>query len=384
MMSSISYDAVVVGGGIVGANCALHLARAGVDDVVILESDEPASKASGRAAGNLTIYRHERFGAEASRVGRELYEEYERAYDDLTLHQERAYSLAYSDEGTDYLRSEHESTTLETDLLTGAELADREPEFATDDVTAALAFDQAVYTDPEQLTLAAHAAARDEGVVLEIEAARDVEVAGDGITVKTTNGRYEAPVVVVAAGAWTKRLLQRAGTDVALRPRTSQIAILEPPSPVDLPIWGAPDWSVYGRSTPDGKVLFGGGTATPVTNLDDFRTRAQVPFLRQVGERAPEILPVLEDATLHEDWAGRVSATPDRYPYVGETDIDGLYVCSGFNGEGVSNSPFGARLLADLIVGDEPIVDPAAFDPTRYRGDEEFGISDAVEWWADR
>ena len=75
------HDAVVVGGGIAGANCALQLARAGLDDVTILESEEPASKASGRAAGSITTYRHERFGAEASRFGRELYEEFGTAFE---------------------------------------------------------------------------------------------------------------------------------------------------------------------------------------------------------------------------------------------------------------------------------------------------------------
>ncbi len=383
-MTSTHVDAVVVGGGIVGANCAVELARAGVDDVVILERDAPASKASGRAAGNLTIYRHERFGAEASRLGRELYEEYERKYDDLTFHRANSYSIAYSEEGADYLRSEHETTTIETTLLSTEELAEREPEFATENVTLALSIDDAVYTDPEQLTLAAHSVARDEGVTLVQEAARDFEVDNRGIAVQTTDGTYEAPVVVVAAGVWTKRLLQRAGTDVSLRARTSQIAILDPPTDVDLPLWSAPDLSVYGRSTPEGRVLFGGGTSTPVTDIESFRTRATVPFLRQVGELAPEVLPFLEDATLHDDWAGRVSATPDRYPYIGQTEIEGLYVCAGFNGEGISNSPFGARLLANLITETDPLVDPTEFDPTRFRGDEAFEISDAVEWWADR
>lgn len=383
-MSSTDFDAVVVGGGIVGANCALQLTRSGMDDVVIVESDGPASKASGRAAGNLTIYRHERFGAEASRFGRELYEEYEKKYDDLTFHRGKSYSIAYSEEGARHLESENESTTVDTELLDAAELAEREPEFATDDVTAALRIEEAFYTDPEQLTLAAHSVARDEGVSLEIDEVNDVNAGSDSITVEATNTSYEAPIVVLAAGAWTKRLLQRAGTDVALRPRTSQIAILEPPTQVNLPMWGAPDLSVYGRSTPDGRVLFGGGTTTPVTDLEEFHNRARVPFLRQVGEYAPELIPVLEDATLQDDWAGRVSATPDRYPYIGETDIEGLYVCGGFNGEGISNSPFGARLLADLVTGSEPFVDPSEFDPMRFRGDEEFEISDAVEWWADR
>lgn len=383
-MAHTSHDAVVIGGGIVGSHCALELATGGLDDVVVLESEEPASKASGRAAGNLTVYRHERFGPEASRFARDRYERFAAQNDDLTLHREPAYSIAYSEEGATDLRREHEETTIETELLDASALAEYESAFATESVTAALRVPEAVYTDPKQLTLATHAAAEAAGVRVDIATATDVDTSGDVVTVDTDVGDYAAPVVVVAAGAWTKRLLQRVGTDIALRPRTSQIAILDPPAGFDLPIWSAPDYSVYGRPTPEGRVLFGGGTGTPITDLDGFRTRALVPFLGEVAEFAPTIMPALEHATLAEDWAGRVSATPDRYPHIGETDVDGLYVCCGFNGEGISNSPFGARLLADLVFDRDPILDPTAFDPTRYGGDETFEIGNAVEWWADR
>ena len=383
-MTSTTHDAVVVGGGIVGAHCALQLARAGLEDVVVLERDAPASKASGRAAGSLTIYAQERFGADASRLGRELYEELEGRDDDLTFHREPEYSLAYTEEGAEHLRRKHESLTISSTLLTPAELADREPTFGTEDVTAALAFEEGVYTDPRQLTLAVHDAASDRGVDLHVEGVTDLTPGDDGVTVQTTDGTREAPVVVVAAGAWSKRLVGLAGTDIALKPRTSQIAILEPAEPFDAPAWGANDFSIYGRPTPEGRVLFGGGLARPIHDLEAFRCRAFVPFLREVGEFAPSVLPALADATLHDDWAGRVSATPDRHPHVGETSVDGLYVCTGFNGEGVSNGPFGGRLLADLVTGRDPLVDPTPFDPTRYDGDEEFRIGNAVEWWADR
>lgn len=383
-MAVTSAEAIVIGGGIVGANCALQLARKGLDDVVVLEADEPASKASGRAAGHLTIYRHERFGAEASQFGRELYESYSKTVDALTLHRDEAYSIAYSEEGADYLEDDHHSSTLDTTFLSPGAFGEREPAFAAEDVTAAVHYPEAVFTDPQQLTLAAHEVAKTEGVVLERATVREIDNAGQHHTVVTDIDDYKAPVVVVAAGVWTKRLLQTAGADVALRPRTSQIAILDPPASLDLPIFGAPDFSVYGRTRTDGRILLGGGTNTPIEDVDSFRNRALVPFLRQLGQRAPHLVPALEDATLYDDWAGRVSATPDRYPYVGETSVEGLFVCGGFNGEGISNSPFGARLLADLVVGDDPIVNPAPFDPTRFTGDEEFEISDAVEWWADR
>jgi sarcosine oxidase subunit beta len=383
-MSSESHDAVVVGGGIVGAHCALQLAEAGLEDVVVLERDAPASKASGRAAGSLTIYGQERFGPQTSRFGREFYEDLESRHGDLVFHSEPEYSLAHTEEGAAHLEHDHESTTLESELLTPEELAEREPTFATEEVTAALVHGESRYTDPETLTLAVHDEAAERGVELVLTGVTDLTPSHDGVTVETTDGRHEAPVVVVAAGAWSKRLLNRAGTDIALRPRTSQIAILEPEEPLHTPAWGAMDLSIYGRPTPEGRVLFGGGVSTPITDLEGFKKRALVPFLKEVGEFAPYIFPELESATLHDDWAGRCSATPDRHPHIGETEVDGLFVCAGFNGEGVSNSPFGGRLLADIVTGREPLADPERFDPTRYDGDEQFRIGSAVEWWADR
>lgn len=383
-MPSVSHDAVVVGGGIVGAHCALQLTRAGLEDVVILERDEPASKASGRAAGSLTIYGQERFGAEASAFCREFYEDLVSRYDDLAFHREDSYSLAYTDDGADHLRRDHESMTIDTEVLSPDELAEQQPVFAIEEVTAAMRIRDSAYTDPRQLTLAVHEAARERGVDLRLEAVTGLDPGESGITVETSDGTHDAPVVVVAAGAWTKRLLADVGVEIALKPRTSQIAILEPAEELHTPSWAARDFSVYGRPTTEGRVLFGGGVSTPVTDLDGFKTRALVPFLGEVAEFAPRVIPALERATLHDDWAGRVSATPDLYPHIGETEHDGLYVCAGFNGEGISNGPFGGRMLADLVVGREPLADPSRFDPARYDGSEEFRIGNAVEWHSSR
>lgn len=381
-MTNSYHDAIVVGGGIVGAHCGLQLTRAGLDDVVILERDEPASKASGRAAGSLTIWGQERFGAEASALCRDVYEEFNATYDDLTIHAQESYSLAYSEEGAENLRHDHETLTIETEMLTPEELANRCPEFAVEDVHSAIWFPHSRYTDPHQLTLTVHQAAADAGVELYHEGVESLNPGAgtDDIGVETTARRREAPIVVVAAGAWSKRLLATAGVDITLQPRTSQIAILEPAADLEIPSWEARDYNIYGRPTPEGRILFGGGVSTPIGDLERFDTRAFVPFLREVGEYAPYVFPELEAATLYDNWAGRVSATPDLHPHIGETSHEGLYVCAGFNGEGVSNSPFGARLVTDLVVGRDPITDPEPFQPGRHAGTEEFRIGNAVEW----
>ena len=81
------------------------------------------------------------------------------------------------------------------------------------------------------------------------------------------------------------------------------------------------------------------------------------------------------------DWAGRCSATPDRNPLIGETAIDGVYLCAGFNGGGIARAPFAGRLLADLLLDREPRFDPTPFQPNRFDGEEEFTIKSATTNW---
>lgn len=380
-MSDQAHEAIIIGGGIVGSHCALQLAESGFD-VLVLEADEIGSKASGRAAGNITTYHQERFGSEASRFGREYYEDLASRRDTVPFHRDDSYSLAFTEEGAGNLRKKHETVSFETTLIEPEEFATLEPAFATEDLELVSKVADAAYTDPEKLTRAVNQDAQDAGASLRIEPVTGLEPTDQGANVHTQENQYHAPVVVVAAGVWTNHLLRTAGLELALKPRTSEIAVLETDSDADVPIWHAPDFSVYGRATPDGRVLFGGGIRE-IDTLEDFRTRADVAFLEELAEYGPYILPELTHATLSHDRAGRVSATPDHYPYIGETEVDGLYVCAGLNGEGISNGPYAGKVLAECVVEDGGEKYPE-FAPGRFSSDEEFEIGNAVEWWKDR
>lgn len=378
-----SRDVIVVGGGIAGAACAAHLTRSGVEDVVILERDQPGSKASGRAAGFLTPDQflstgtHARMHAFLRRYWRDLATE-----TDLVVHTADAYTLARSATGAERLEQLHHASDVDSELIDGDELAARIPDLATDDVEIAFTYPDGAYTDPYRATMTIIGRAEAAGATVEQTTVAGIRPHDDGVVVETTAGTQRAPTVVLAAGAWSKRLARSAGVELPLRPRISQIAMLEPPNGVSLPLVNDPDRSLYYRTEVSGEVLVGGGTGTEELDPEAFTPTAREPFLAEVSEKAPAVAPGLADARVSSSWAGIVSATPDRSPLVGPTDVPGLIACCGFNGEGIMYSPVAGRIVADNVTGDDPPFDPTPFAPDRFGDgvDPDFEIRSAIDW----
>lgn len=376
----MNYDVIVIGGGVAGASCAYHLVDAGVENVLLLEADQPASKASGRAGGFLTPDQFLATGShdDAHRYIRTFWE---RISDrpGLALHYGDAYTFARVPSSVDRLERLHAETAVDSELLAGPEVDTRIPNLVTADIEAAFTFADGMYCDPHLATTTLFDAAIERGVEARLERVTAIEPDDDAVV--TEAGSYESSAVVIAAGAWSKQVAATAGVDIPLKPRISQIAMLRADISTPLPLINDPDLGLYYRSEIDGDVLIGGGTGTEELDLTDFSTQAEESFLQEVAEKAPAITPELEDGRLSSSWAGRCSATPDRHPLVGEAGIEGVYLCCGFNGEGLMYSAPAGRLIADLLLDRQSPFDPDPYDPGRF-GDEavDFEIKSAIDW----
>lgn len=83
--------------------------------------------------------------------------------------------------------------------------------------------------------------------------------------------------------------------------------------------------------------------------------------------RAVELLPVLKARKVANAWAGYIDSTPDGVPGIGEvTGVPGLILAAGFSGHGFGIGPGAGHLLADLVTGSAPIVDPKPYHPDRF------------------
>ncbi len=95
------------------------------------------------------------------------------------------------------------------------------------------------------------------------------------------------------------------------------------------------------------------------------------PDLNDINEtmrRARALLPALEKVDVAHAWAGYIDSTPDGVPAMGETSaLPGLVLAAGFSGHGFGIGPGAGHLLADIITGMLPIVDPLPYHPDRLK-----------------
>ena len=157
--------------------------------------------------------------------------------------------------------------------------------------------------------------------------------------------------------------------------------MLDPTEEVHLPLINDPDLLLYYRSEVNGEVLIGGGTGKEELDPERFSPSAHEEFIHEVADKAPRISEKLRDSEMTGKWGGLCSATPDRHPLVGEIHPNGVYVCCGFNGEGVMYSAVAGQLISDMITETTPKLNTEAFAPNRFPDPEEdFEIRSAIEW----
>ncbi len=195
-----------------------------------------------------------------------------------------------------------------------------------------------------------------EGVEVVQISYRNAHVEG----VSTAAGdRYRAPNVVVAGGAWSGTLLARLGVRLPVYPVRGQMLLYRAqPTLVRHIILSQGRYVIPRR---DGYILV--GSSVEEVGFDRSITSTVREDLQAAAAR---MIPALAEQPLVRQWAGLRPGAPAGIPYIGAVPgIAGLYVNCGHFRNGVVLGPASARLLADLLTGVPPEVDPAPYDPGR-------------------
>jgi glycine/D-amino acid oxidase-like deaminating enzyme len=105
-----------------------------------------------------------------------------------------------------------------------------------------------------------------------------------------------------------------------------------------------------------------------VSPFETVRTLDPAPSLSILNEASRNLdrsFPAFRDMKVAERWAGLIDVTPDGVPVISEVPaLPGFFIASGFSGHGFGIGPGAGHLMADLVMGKTPIVDPA---PYRYQ-----------------
>jgi 4-methylaminobutanoate oxidase (formaldehyde-forming) len=377
----------VVGGGIIGASVALHLARLGWTDTVVLERSRVASGTTWHAAGLMTRTRGTHMQTELASYSRDFYRGLAALSGiDVGYYPNGSLSVARTPERLTELR--YALTLAHHHGLPARELAREEiaavsPLLAVDDLAGGVLFEEDATVNPGWAAFATAKAAHDLGVRF----VEDVRVTGflldrspAGLArvkgVHTERGDLECDVVVLAAGLWTHDLALLAGARVPLHPAEHYWAQTEPVEGAarDLPIVRDLDGSIYLRHYRGGLIVGAfepdGRPRTAASIPEDFSFGEFAPDLEHFGRplaRARERVPALERARFAHYLCAPESFTPDGNFVLGETgEVAGLFVAAGMNSQGIILGPGVGRALAEWIDEGAPTVDAADVDVRRF------------------
>ncbi|ELY37293.1 NAD(P)/FAD-dependent oxidoreductase [Halalkalicoccus jeotgali] len=358
----------VIGGGAVGLTAAADLASAG-EDVTVFERGEVGSGSTGRAAGVLYDAYAEDVDA---RIGRRAIERF-RAFSGergFAFHETPYvwFARADDDRRAEAIREQvagMRSHGIDARLLDRTALAALAPAIATEDVGVAAIARNAGWTDPSTYAEAMATTARAAGA--EIRTDTPAALAEGGI--RADGGRERFETVVVAAGAYTKRVLENAGHRIAMKPY--RVQALTTAETVETSMGYDASAGFYFRPHPDG-LLVGDGTEDVESDPDEWTREADGTFVSSALERASERFE--RELSVARAWAGLCTATPDGDPLLGWLAED-LYVATGWQGHGFMRAPALGELIAREVRGGPGI---EAFDPTRFTGEEEFPIVEGM------
>lgn len=189
---------------------------------------------------------------------------------------------------------------------------------------------------------------------------KDFSLEGGRITaVDTDKGRFHCDSAVLAAGVWSKSLMDKLGMKVPLEAERGYHIVFKNPSQRP----NCPMMMTAGKfvATPmdqglrcAGVVEFGGLTETP--------SKAPLALLRK---KVKEFFPSMQ-AESEEEWLGFRPAPSDSLPLIGEVGATGVYAAFGHHHIGLTGGPKTGRMVADLITGGRPNNDMTPFEPKRF------------------
>lgn len=356
---------IILGGGIIGMLSSYQLARAG-QDVLLLEAGATGTEASWAGGGIVSPLYPWRYSEAITALAHWSQDFYPQLGESLLaqtgidpeVYQTGLYWLDLHDEA---------------DALAWAEQHNRPlARVPMEEVRAAVpslgeGFSRAVYMQGvanvrnPRLLQALRAALQQMDNVQVLENHRVESFVREGkriVGVQTAQGELRADRVVVAAGAWCGELLATLGLELPVKPMKGQM-ILFKCSEDFLPSMVLAKRR-YAIPRKDGHILV--GSTLEDVGFDKTPTEDALESLRKT---AIELLPALADAEVVKHWAGLRPASPDGVPFIGPVaGFEGLWLNCGHFRNGLVLAPASCQLLADLMLGQKPIIDPAPYDPS--------------------
>ncbi|WP_299969773.1 FAD-dependent oxidoreductase [uncultured Roseobacter sp.] len=393
--------ALVVGGGAVGTSIAYHLARAGWEDVMLLERDELTSGSTWHAAGLLPYFN-------MSFATTHIHDHSIRFY--KTLEAETGLNAGFAVVGNlrmaqtqarmdEYMlyASTAETCGVPYQWMTPEQIKERWPLIRTEDLKGALYHHTDGYINPADVTMAMAKGARQRGVMIERKWQADgFHWTGDAwevtATKMTERGGNLVPTdeqvvitadhVVTASGNHAQRTARMLGIKIPAIPVEHQFIVMDQDPAlvtfrgegnVEHPVIRDADAQSYVREERGGWILGVYEKGAPARFEygvpDSFRADLFQLDLDRIEDQYMAMnhrIPSCEDCGLKDDFNGPICYTPDGNPLVGPAPgLQNMWLAEGFS-FGITAAGGTGHYLAQMMVEGEAEIDMASLDPKRY------------------
>ena len=368
MTSQAGHDTIVIGAGIVGAACAAALARRG-RRVLVLDAGFAGGGTTAAGMGHLVAMDDspEQLGLTAYSL---------RLWDKLALgfprsvEYERCGTLWVAEDAEEFalLRAKQQTLSdagIQAEVLDARQMAEAEP-----CLRAGLPGGLRVLNDgvlyPPAAAIQLLDQARGNGAVLQEHCPVEAIVPHG---VSTPKGTLKADLIVNAAGPHAPELTP----DLPVIPRKGHLIITDRYpgfcrhqlvelgylKSAHLMTTESVAFNLQPRAT--GQVMIGSSR-----ELVGWTAGINQYLVRRMLERAIEFAPALRGMSALRIWTGYRPATPDKLPLIGPWDPDaGIWVATGHEGLGITTALATGEILADLVAGETPKIDPSPFFPRR-------------------
>ncbi|MEJ7759584.1 MAG: FAD-binding oxidoreductase [Gemmatimonadaceae bacterium] len=368
---------LIIGGGVIGASVACHLARKGVRDIVVVDgSPGRGAGSTGRATGGFRAQFSTRVNVRLSLLSRELL---------LRFRDDTGVDPGYIQAGYLWLAGNDAQLRALNDArqvqiaegvheargVTLPDIAAINPAVSLDGIVGGAYCPTDGFIRPLEILEGYLTAAARLGVrvwwntsVVGVKRGSD----GRAVTVLTSHGEIAVEQIVNAAGPWAAGVASLAGVVLPVTALRRQVAFTEACDllPVRMPMTIFLDDGFHLRVR-DGRVLLawpspGVAGAPFVTTVDDS-------WIDEVSRRTRERIPALREIQIDRNscYGGLYEMSPDSHAILGRSaECDNFWLVNGSSGHGVMHAPALGQLLAEVICGQETAIDVSALSPLRF------------------